>query len=74
MDSGDQIMDRLTGILAGEYVDYEGDIFCSHKKMEKKVKSSLDRGMIVLDDNPAQSFLFSEMSYLETLPFYWTVN
>ena len=69
LDSGDQIMDRLTGILAGEYVDYEGDIFCSHKKMEKKVKSSLDRGMIVLDDNPAQSFLFSEMSYLENLTF-----
>ena len=64
----------LTGILAGEYVDYEGDIFCSHKKMEKKVKSSLDRGMIVLDDNPAQSFLFSEMSYLKTFTFYWTVN
>ena len=37
--------------------------------MEKKVKSSLDRGMIVLDDNPAQSFLFSEMSYLENLTF-----
>ena len=69
LDSGDQIMDRLTGILAGEYVDYEGDIFCSYKKMEKKVKSSLDRGMIVLDDNPAQSFLFSEMSYLENLTF-----
>lgn len=69
LDSDDQIMDRLTGILAGEYVDYEGDIFCSHKKMEKKVKSSLDRGMIVLDDNPAQSFLFSEMSYLENLTF-----
>ena len=25
--------------------------------------------MIVLDDNPAQSFLFSEMSYLENLTF-----
>ena len=56
-------------ILAGEYVDYEGEIFCAHKKMEKKVKSSLDREMIVLDDNPAQSFLFSEMSYLENLTF-----
>lgn len=69
LDSDNQIMYNLTEILAGERVDYEGDIFCSHRKMEKKVKNSLDRDMIVLDDNPAQSFLFSEMSYLENLTF-----
>ena len=69
LDSDNQIMDRLTEILAGEITDYEGNIFCGNKKIEKKVKSSLDRGMIVLDDNPVQSFLFSEMSYLENLTF-----
>lgn len=69
LDSDNQIMDRLTEILAGKITDYEGNIFCGNKKIEKKVKSSLDRGMIVLDDNPVQSFLFSEMSYLENLTF-----
>ena len=38
LDSDDQIMDRLTGILAGEYVDYEGDIFCSQKNGKKSKK------------------------------------
>lgn len=69
LDSDSQLTDRLMDILTGRDKDFGGSIFCSGKKVEKWLGKALDYGMIVLDDNHTETFLFRELSYLENVSF-----
>ena len=69
LDSDNQVTDELLHILTGVETDYEGRIFCQRRDIRKQKGDCLDRGMIILDDNPTETFLFQEMSYLENLSF-----
>lgn len=69
LDSEGRMGRELLKILTKEKTDYEGRVFCKGIDLKKGGRSCLDSGMIVLDNNPTETFLFSEMSYLENLCF-----
>lgn len=69
LDSDNQVTDELLDILTGLETDYEGSILCQGRDIRKQKGDCLDRSMIILDDNPTETFLFQEMSYLENLSF-----
>lgn len=69
LDSDYRVTDDLMDILTGKVLDYEGCVICKRNDMRRAGQNYLEAGMIVLDDNPTETFLFKEMTYLENLCF-----
>ena len=69
LDSDYQVLDELMRILTGEEKDYEGSIICNGHDLRKAGKDYLNLGLVILDDNPTETFIFKEMTYLENLCF-----
>jgi len=69
LDCDHRVTDSLLGILTGEERDYKGEVVCGGISLRSAGGRGLDCGMIVLGDNPAETFLFPHMTYLENLTF-----
>lgn len=68
-DSDKQITDALMDVLTGKDGDFDGLVSLSGQEINLRLGKSLDDGMIVLDDNHTDTFLFPEMTYLENVYF-----